>query len=86
MSKFVWIFVGMALAVFLYAAARSLTKPALAGETAPAGPKCVKERRQHAYGTYEYHTAGPGGASYGNAPIDLTIVECLEWGEANPIK
>ena len=39
-------------------------------------PKCLKERRMHAYGTYR-------ASSYQRAdtdlPIDLTITECLEW-------
>jgi len=82
MSKFVWIFVGMALAVFLYAGARAMTSPAQASPPAPVGPKCAKERRMHAYGSYQAHYSGPGGHGWTDAPIDLTVVECLEWEAA----
>jgi len=80
MSKFIWMFVGMLFAVFMYAVVRVSTRAAQASNPdPPAGPKCVKERRQHAYGTYQAHYAGPAGHGWTDAPIDLTIVECLEW-------
>jgi len=79
MSKFIWIFVGMALAVFLYTA-RIDTRPAQANNSEPlADPKCVKKRRQHAYDTYQAHYATSGDHGWVDDPIDLTIVECLEW-------
>lgn len=39
--------------------------------------KCVRERRMHAYGTYR---ASSYQREDQDLPIDLTIVECLEWG------
>lgn len=83
MSKLVCVFVGMVLAVFLYAAARAVTTPAQASPSPPpAGPKCARERRMHAYGTYQAHYGTGGGHGWTDAPIDLTIVECLEWEAA----
>lgn len=87
MSKFVWIFVGVIVAVFLYAGVRLVATPKQVSEPTPpasAAPptstsKCVKERRMHAFGTYQAHYATRGTHESIDAPIDLTIVECLEW-------
>ncbi len=46
---------------------------------APPPPKCLKEKRMHIYGTYQWHTSNNAGSNWGDAPIDLTAVECLEW-------
>lgn len=39
-------------------------------------PRCIQERRMHAYGTYR---AVRGGGVESDLPVDLTIMECLRW-------
>lgn len=52
--------------------ALELVKDASADAPAPLHPKCTRERRMHAWGTYQ-------APNYHDYPLDLQISECLEW-------
>lgn len=79
-----WVFLGtlgLLLGRFLaVGGAPPLVKDAAAAE--PEKPKCLKERRMHAWGTYRARYGASG--SFSDEPIDLQISECLAWDGQKP--